>query len=186
MPKLMGFNIANVERVKIVTVETTPVTYIFETSNAANCTPAVSAGAEVEQRIKNSIEGLIVTDDIVKGYDIELDDQRMIPEVFALIDGGTNTNGESPVAWQSYAAPVAGSPVTRKKFTMTLYTSDRDQAGEANSYHAWTFAGCKGKGVPLSFSDGAFAGLKYSIVSRPGSGVSPFTVEQLEELPAVT
>lgn len=184
MSKLTGFNIANVERVKVETEEATPEVFVFETSNSASCTPAVSQGQEVEQRIKNTIMGLLQTDDIVKGYDIELEDQRFIPEMFALVDGGSNRSDGS--AWTGYSSPVAGTVVTRKKFKLTLYTSDRDTDATANAYHAWVFTSCKGKGVPLTFADGTFASVKYSISSRPASGVSPFTVDELEELPAVT
>ena len=185
MALLEGFNIANVERVKIVTDETTPATYVFQTANSATATPAVSAGQEVEQRIKNAIKGLLRTEDIVKGYDIELEDQRVLMEVFALIDGGTNTFSVAPV-WESYAGPAAGASVTRKTFSLYLYTSDRDTDGDALSFHEWTFPGCKGSAVPLTLADGAFSSMKYSIKSRPASGVAVVNVEKIAELPAVT
>jgi len=181
---LEGFNIANVERVKIVTDETVPVTHVFETANSATATPAVSAGAEVEQRVKNAIKGLLRTEDIVKGYDIDLEDQRVIIEVFALIDGGSVTGAGA--AWTKYTGPAAGASVTRKGFSLFLYTSDRDTDGGALAFHEWTFPGCKGKAVPLNFSDGAFSAMKYSIVSRPASGVAVIDVTKIEELPAVT
>jgi len=184
MPLLEGFNIANVERVKIVTDESEPRTLVFQTASSATATPAVSAGQEVEQRIKNAIKGLLRTEDIVKGYDIELEDQRVLMDVFALVDGGVNTgSGES---WTGYSGPVAGASVTRTAFTLYLYTSDRDTDGNANAYHEWTFPGCKGSAVPLSFSDGAFASMKYSIKSRPASGTEVILVEEIASLPAVT
>lgn len=184
MPLLEGFNIANIERVKIVTDEETPVTHVFETASSATATPAVSAGQEVEQRVKNAIKGLLRTEDIVKGYDIELEDQRVLMEVFALVDGGTLTGTGSD--WTKYTGPTAGSSVTRKSFTLYLYTSDRDTDGGAIAYHEWKLPGCKGKAVPLSFADGSFATMKYSISSRPATGVGVIEVEKIEELPAVT
>lgn len=184
MALLEGFSIANVERVKIVTDEATPVTHVFQTANSATATPAVSSGQEVEQRVKNAIKGLLRTEDIVKGYDIELDDQRVIVEVLALIDGGAVTG--SGAAWTKYTGPAAGASVTRKSFSLYLYTSDRDTDGGAIAYHEWVFPGCKGKAVPLNFSDGAFATMKYSIVSRPATGVAVIDVSKIEELPAVT
>lgn len=183
MPLLEGFNIANVERVKIVTDDQNPVMHVFETASSATATPAVSAGQEVEQRVKNAIKGLIRTEDIVKGYDIELEDQRVIMEVFALVDGGTVAG--TGANWSKYSGPTAGASVTRKSFTLYLYTSDRDTDGGAVAYHEWKFPGCKGKAVPLSFADGSFASMKYSITSRPATGVPVIEVEEIEELPAV-
>jgi hypothetical protein len=183
MALLEGFNIANVERVKIVTDETTPLTHVFQTANSATATPAVSAGQEVEQRVKNAIKGLLRTEDIVKGYDLELEDQRVIIEVFSLIDGGAVTG--SGAAWTKYTGPAAGASVTRKSFTLYLYTSDRDTDGGALAYHEWVFPGCKGKAVPLNFADAAFSSMKYSITSRPASGVAVIDVNKIDELPAV-
>lgn len=184
MALLEGFNIANVERVKVVTEEASPATFVFQTASTATATPAVSAGQEVEQRVKNAIKGLLRTEDIVKGYDIDLEDQRVIMDIFALIDGGTATGvGE---AWTKYTGPAAGASVTRKAFTLYLYTSDRDTDGAAISYHEWTIPGCKGSAVPLNFADGAFATMKYTIKSRPASGVAVIEVTKIEELPAVT
>ena len=184
MPLLDGFSIANVERVKVVTEETTPKTFVFETANSATATPAVSSGQEVEQRVKNGIKGLLRTEDIVKGYDIDLEDQRVIIDVFALIDGGVATG--TGAAWTKYVGPAAGATVTRKAFKLYLYTSDRDTDGGATSFHEWTFTGCKGKAVPLNFADGAFASMKYSITSRPAVGAVVVNVEKIAALPAVT
>ncbi len=184
MALLEGFNIANVERVKIVTDETTPATYVFQTASSASVTPSVSAGQEVEQRVKNAIKGLLRTEDIVKGYDIELEDQRVIMDVFALIDGGTNTGAGE--AWTKYTGPSAGASVTRKGFTLYLYTSDRNTDGGAIAFHEWKFPGCRGKAVPLNFADGAFSSMKYSITSRPATGAAVIEVEEISALPAVT
>ena len=184
MSLLEGFNIANVERVKIVTEEETPATHVFETASSATATPAVSAGQEVEQRVKNAIKGLLRTEDIVKGYDIELEDQRVSMDVFALSDGGTATGAGA--AWTKYTGPSAGASVTRKGFSLYLYTSDRDTDGGAIAYHEWTFPGCKGKAVPLNFADGAFSSMKYSITSRPATGIGVIEVTKIDELPAVT
>ena len=126
----------------------------------------------------------ISAEDIVKGYDIELEDQRVIMDVFALVDGGANTGTGG--TWSKYTGPAAGASVTRKAFTLYLYTSDRDTDGDAISYHEWTFPGCKGSAVPLNFADGAFSSMKYSITSRPATGVGVIEVTKIEELPAVT
>lgn len=185
MALLTGGNIANIERVKITTEGDSAKTYVFETATSCNFNAAVSAGNEVEQRTKNTIMGLIKTEDIVKGYDLDLEDQRLIAEVLALIDGGTLTTDGADGEWTKYASPVAGSPVTRTAFTMELYTSDRDTDGEAIEYYCWKFTGCKGAPVSGSATDGSFSNMKYTIKSRPAKGVSPMEITRVAELPAV-
>lgn len=184
MPLLTGDNIANIERVKFETEDTPAVVLVFETATSATFTPKLSEGVEQIQRVKNSIMGLIKTEDLPLGYDLTLEDPRLIAAALALIDGGSVTPGTGD--WTKYEAPTAGQPVTRKKFTTTLYTSDRDTDGAANAYHAWKFPGCKGSPVGGTFKDGDFAPMSYKISSRVPKGVSPLTVERVEELPAVT
>ena len=182
MSLLTGGNIVNVERVK-VTVGTgnEAVSYVFKTSSQATFTPAVSAGQEREQRIKNTLMGLIKTEDLNKGYDIELSDQRLIMDMFALIDGGTVT-GEGD-AWTKYEAPAVGATVEKTAFELSLYTSDRGPDAAAKSYYKWTFPNCKGKPVTAGATDDDFYTLRYSIESRPASGVSPMTIDKVQELP---
>lgn len=184
MPLLTGFNIANVERVKIETEEQTPAVYVFETASSCACAPAVSAGQEIEQRIKNVIMGMIKTDDVLKGYDITLEDQRLIVEMLALVDGGTLTLDQG--AFTKYEGPDAGTSPTHKAFKLTLYTSDRDTSGDANSYYSWEFTHCKGKPVELGSRDNEFRTTSYTIESRPASGSPMVTLKPVADLPAVT
>ena len=184
MSLLTGFNIANVERVEITTEETTPVTLVFETASNVSCVPAISQGQEIEQRVKNVIMGLLKTDDLLKGYDITLEDQRLITEVLELIDGGTVTLSSS--AFSKYEGPNAGSAPTRKSFSLTFYTSDRDTSGAANSYYSWKFVNCKGKPVEFGGKDNDFRTTSYTIESRPASGTALVTLQKVASLPAVT
>ena len=187
MALLTGGNIVNVERVKITTDETTARTFVFKTSTQATFTPSTSAGVEKEQRIKNTLMGLIKTEDLVKGYDIELQDQRLIMDVFALIDGGTVTtgSGSGEAGWTKYSAPQAGSEVARTPFTMELYTSDRGTDGAAIEYYCWKFTKCKGKPVTVGAQDDEFYTIGYTIESRPALGSSVMEVTRVAELPAV-
>ncbi len=186
MAKLTGGNIANVERIKIeLEGEDAATSYVFETATSCTFTAAVSSGQEVEQRVKNALCGMIKTDDIVKGYDIELEDQRLIAEVMALVDGGTLETAAEGGEWTKYTAPVIGSVVERKPFTLTMYTSDRNADGDAIEYYAWEFKACRGKPVGGSSADNQFTNMKYTIQSRPAFGVSPMTVSRVDELPVV-
>ena len=130
---LTGFNIANVERVRVTTEETTPKTYMYRTMTSFDAEPYVNEGEEVTQRVKNTIMGRIKTDDLLEGYDISCEDERLIPQVLALVDGGTYDDEE-----QSYAAPAIGTEVVRTPFTLDLYTSDRGGDGEVKNYLQWT------------------------------------------------
>lgn len=80
-----------------------------------------------------------------KGYDIELEDKRLIAEVMALVDGGTLETAAEGGEWTKYTAPVIGSVVERKPFTLTMYTSDRNADGDAIEYYAWEFKARRGK-----------------------------------------
>jgi hypothetical protein len=183
--KITGGNIANVERIKIVTIETTPKTYVIEVATNLTFTGVVSAGAEQELRVKNTVHGVLRTEDIVKGYDLQLDDPKYHPQIFALVDGGAVT-GTPGQAGEKYTAPVAGSPVSRTPFDLYAYSSDRDNDGDADAYHEWKFPNCKGKPVDGSLKDGEFSTQQYKLASRPAAGVSPMTVERIAALPSTT
>lgn len=173
---LGGGCIAGIERVRVVTRETTPREFLLRTATAASFTAALSAGAESELRVGNTIHGLIRTEDIVKGYDVELEDARYHAQLLALIDGGTSADGD-------YAAPVAGAPVSRIAFDLYLYTADRDTDGGAVQYHQWKFPRCKGRPVENAFKEGEFAAMKYRLASRPAAGESPLSVSCVDALP---
>lgn len=185
MPIMTGGNIANVERVKIETKDTLPRIFVFETATSATFTGVSDEGAENKLRIKNKIHGLIKTETLVTGYDIEVQDQTLLMEVFALIDGGQYSEGVGAFG-EKYEAPVAGESVSRTAFDLSLYTSDRDSDGSARAYHEWTFPNCKGKPVDGSFKDGEFATNGYKIESRPSTGASPMTVQRIDALPVVS
>lgn len=175
---LTGFNIANVERVRIVTEETQPVTHMFRTMTSFDAEPYIEEGEEVVQRVKNTIMGRLKTEDLLGGYDLSCEDERLIPEILALIDGGT-WDAEN----ETYTAPAIGTEVVRKAFTVYFYTSDRGGNGEVRNYLEWKFPHCKGKPVKLSGKDNEFTKPAYDIQSRPGDGENPFTVKVVDALP---
>jgi hypothetical protein len=143
----------------------------------------VSAGTEQELRVKNAIVGALRTEDIVKGYDIELDDPALNTQILALVDGGslTGTPGE---AGERYDAPAAGAPVSRVRFDLFAYSADRDTDGEAVAFHEWKFPACRGKPAEIALKDGEFSTIRYKIESRPGAGTPPLTLRRIAALPA--
>lgn len=174
------FPLANIARVEIVTEEEVPKEYrLTDVATDADVIAYVSQGEEKELRVKNVIKAQNNTEDIVMGYDIKLISATMIPEILALVDGGT----WDPVE-KSYAAPPIGVPVKRKSFTMNIYTEEKDGDGSTISYVKFTYKNCKGKPVNYILKDGEFFVPEMNATSRPKIGQSPVNFIIIDELPA--
>lgn len=175
-----GFAVSDIAAVVITTAAKS---YLIHTGSEANFRASVAAGTEKELRKKNTILALNKTDDLVKGYDIDLTDLLVHPEVLALIDGGVATFETE--AFASYSGPVAGSPVVRTPFTLDIYTEELDTDGNATGYMKFSLKGCKGKPAEFSLKDGDFWTPKYTIESRPAKGTAPIEISQVTVLPTV-
>lgn len=180
------FPLANIVRVEIETEETTPKQYrLTDVASEAEITAYVSEGQEKELRVKNVIKAQNKTEDIVKGYDIRLVSATMIPEILALVDGGTlKYDDVDPSKVIGYDAPVVGVPVERKPFSLHIYTEEKDVDGSTVSYVKFTYKHCKGTPVNYSIIDGEFFAPELTCKSRPKSGESPVAIDFLDELPA--
>lgn len=179
----MQMAIANIERVDIITEETTPRVFSFDTASDASAEAQISAGAENELRIKNQILAQNITEDIVKGYNVTFTDSTFAPEVFALIDGGTSTvSGDD---FKSYTAPTAGEVVARVKSKMAVYASEKDYDGNSLSYVAFVFPHAKGSPASVTLKDGEFYSPSYTMKSRPSKGQSPLSMVSLPSLPVI-
>lgn len=173
--------LANIERAEIITEIATPAIYRFDTASEASADAAVSSGTEQELRIKNQILAQNDTEDIVKGYDITLNDSIFSPEVFALVDGGASTIEDSE--FTGYAAPTAGSVVDRTRFQLAVYSAEKDYDGAILSYIRFVFPHCKGTPASISMKDGEFYAPSYKLKSRPKKGESPVLIQCLPALP---
>lgn len=180
--RIAGGNIANCERIKVVTHDETPRTYVVETMTSLSFAARVSSGAEQELRVKNTIHGTLRTEDILRGYDIQLDDPVLHTQILALVDGGALTGTPSDIG-ETYTAPAVGSAAERTAFDLYAYTSDRDDGGEAVAYHEWLFPSCVGRPFEAAFKDGAFAAMNYKIESRPAGGQAPLIMRRITALP---
>ena len=180
------FPLANIVRVEIETEEDTPKQYrLTDVASEATVTAFVSEGTENELRVKNTIKAQNKTEDIVKGYDITLISATMIPEILALVDGGTLTyDSEDPTKVIQYDAPVVGSSVNRTPFTVKIYTAEKDVNGDDKSYVCFSYKHCTGSPVNYSLQDGEFFAPELTFSSRPKMGESPVSIEFLDELPA--
>ena len=176
-----GFALINVVMARITTAGTNAKTYNFVTASEVSADPVAEEGEEKSLRVKNVVYATNRTEDIVKGYDIKLTDNRFTPEVFALIDGGTLTGG-SDSAKYSYSAPVAGAAVTRTKFDLTIYTEIKD--GESTvGYMSIKWPNCVGTPITPTFQDGDFFAPKMEVQSRAAAGESPMVITELDALP---
>ena len=175
--------IANIERVDIITEETTPRVFSFDTASDASAEAQISAGAENELRIKNQILAQNITEDIVKGFNVTFTDSTFAPEVFALVDGGTSTVTNDD--FKKYTSPTAGEVVERTKSTMAVYASEKDYDGNSLSYVAFVFPHAKGSPASVSLKDGEFYSPSYTMKSRPSKGQSPLAMVRLPSLPVI-
>ena len=179
----MQMAIANIERVDIITEETTPRVFSFDTASDASAEAQISAGAENELRIKNQILAQNITEDIVKGFNVTFTDSTFAPEVFALVDGGTSTVTNDD--FKKYTSPTAGEVVERTKSTMAVYASEKDYDGNSLSYVAFVFPHAKGSPASVSLKDGEFYSPSYTMKSRPSKGQSPLAMVSLPSLPVI-
>lgn len=185
MAIIEGKTLANIVKAEIVTEEGSPQTFEFDTADTANLEPSLSEGEENVLRIKNKILAINRTEDIAYGYEIQLDDNTLIPEVLALIDGGSlryETPEDDTTSVVGYDAPVSGQTVDRTLFTLNLYTEEKDADGETINYAKISFVHCKGKPVSWTLEDGEFFVPSFNVESRPAKGETPFTLDFMDTL----
>lgn len=176
-----GFPVSDIAAVVITTATKS---YLVQTGSEAAFRAAVAAGAEKELRKKNTILAINRTEDLVKGYDVDLTDLLVHPEVLALVEGGVATFAAE--TFSGYSGPVAGAPVTRTPFRLDIYCEELGTEGEAAGYMKFSLPNCKGKPTEFSLKDGDFFTPKYTIESRPAKGIAPIEITQVQELPTVT
>ena len=175
--------LVNIVRVEIVTEDELAKTYRFDTASEASYAAVMSEGSETTLRSKNTILAVNRTEDIQYGSDVNLTQVTMVPEVLAIVDGGTFQKGDGSSNNDKYTPPVVGTPVNRTKFTLKIYTEEKDVDGETKGYQCFSFKGCKGKPVSFSFKDGEFMAPQYTIASRVKKGTVPYELEFLKTLP---
>lgn len=183
--RLEGKAICNIVKAEIITEEDVPVKYEWDTASEAGLEPTIHEGEEKILRVKNKILATNRTADILVGFNLTFKDNVFIPEVFALIDGGVaHYDDLEPDKLLKYEAPLAGSIVDRKLFTLNVYTEEKDIDGNPKGYVKFVFRNCQGKPAKYDIKDGEFMSPEVEMISRPKRGESPVTLEFLDELPA--
>ena len=181
--KVHEIPIANVARVEIVTEETTARTFRVTTADKAKIEAFVSEGEEKELRKGNRLLAQLKTEDLIKGYDVTLNDLTMNPEAYAIIDGGVSTAAEDGT-FQNYTGPKVGEVLKRTPFTLNVYTEEKDGDGETKGYLKLSCKHCKGTPASIELKDGDFCAPEYKLKSRPKIGEIPLSIDYLTELPA--
>lgn len=171
--------------IEAVVLRTAASQYLIRTASEATLKASVDSGEDKPLRKGNRLLARSKTDDLIKGYDVELSDLLVYPEVVALLDGGavvTETGG----GFKSYTGPVAGKEVVKTPFTLEIYCANKDTGNTIVNYLKLTLTGCRGKGaVEWSIKDGDFYAPKYTIESLPAIGASPMSMDIAESLPQV-
>lgn len=174
--------IVNIARAEIVTEGANPKVMSFETVSSAKPEPFVSEGEDKELRVRNTILAQHLLEDIIKGYNIKLTDCALSKELLEVIDGGTSVSAGSG-SFEGYRSPAAGAESSRTRFTLRLYTAEKDYGGDAVAYFRFSFPNCIGTPANLSFEEGSFTTPEYTVKSRPPYGKCAMTVECLDSMP---
>ncbi len=174
--------IVNIVRAEVTTVEEAPRVISFDTVISAEPEPVISEGEESELRVRNTILAQDCLEDILKGYDITLKDCVLSAELMALIDGGA-ISAAGTDAFAGYRSPVAGVTSDRTRFTLRLYTEEKDYGGQAVGYFRFSFPNCVGTPAKFEFENGTFTTPEYLVRSRPSAGSSALVIESLDRLP---
>jgi hypothetical protein len=176
--------LVNIAVVQIVTEEDTPKTHTFDTSKEASLDPKVSQGQEKPLRIKNRIVATDKTEDLVIGYDVTLKNSTLSPELLELTDGGKLIYDKTDTTKViGYEGPQMGKVVNRTKFTLIVFTEEKDADGDILKYAKFTYKHCKGKPVKYSFKDGDFYVPEFKAESRAKIGEKPVKIEFVDTLP---
>lgn len=177
--------LANIVRAEIVTEEEVPETYRFDTAAEAGVKAKIDKGQDKVMRVRDRLIARNRTEDIVTGYEVDFKNNTLSPELLALIDGGTlEYDAVETDKLISYNAPAAGTVVSRKLFTLNIYTEEKDTDGSTLEYVKFTFKHCKGKPVDFKFKDGDFFVPEMKAESAPKKDESPVAIEFLDALPA--
>lgn len=174
--------IVNVVRAEIVTDGSSPKVMFFDTVSSAEPEPFISEGEENELRVRNTILAQDCLEDIIKGYNITLNDCALSRDLLEIVDGGEAVTA-SENGFAGYKSPTAGVTSNRTHFTLRIYTAEKDYGGDCVSYFRFSFPNCVGTPAKMSFENGSFTTPKYEVRSRPAAGGRAMSIECLDTLP---
>ncbi len=174
--------IANISGAEIITAEDTPRFFRFSSAKSVTPEPVLSEGKEEELRTRNTILAQNVLEDILKGYNIKLKDVVFTPELVAFAQGGSVTY-DPEGNFESYNAPVAGEAAEHTRFTLRIYSEEKDYDGATKCYYRFTFPGCFGSTASFNFEDGEFVSPEYTLKSRAACGKTQLLIDCMDSMP---
>lgn len=154
----------------------------FSTATKANAKVLIETGKKSELIIKGVLKAQKKFDSTIKGVDVEFQDNMFLPEVVALLQGGTVVKDEEG-NFISYIPVVAGAAPNLDSFTVDIYTEETDTSGEILRYAKLSLPNGKGEPIELGFEDDRFFAAKYTIKTSPSTGSPPYTIEMVDSLP---
>lgn len=116
----------------------------------------------------------------VTGHEIKLSDNKFIPELVKILQGG-KIEGEGD--FLTYEPPVAGSNDKGESFEMDMYTAQYDASGLIKNYEKITYPNCTGTPVAFDMEDDKFRTPDYTINSAPATGEAPYKISYVKALP---
>lgn len=158
--------------------------YSFTTSTKASAKVNIEEGKKVELIIKGVLKAQRKFDSSIKGVDLEFQDNMFLPEVVALLQGGT-VSMDSGGKFLSYIPVASGDSAELDSFTVDVFTEETDTSGEILGYAKLSLPNGKGEPVELGFEDDKFFSAKYVITTAPAAGEPPYTIEMVESLPVI-
>ncbi len=159
-------------------------TYSFTTATMANAKVNIEEGKKTELIIKGVLKAQKKFDSTIKGVDVEFQDNMFLPEVVALLQGGT-VEKDTQGRFVKYTPIPAGTAPNLESFDVEIYTEETDTSGQTLRYAKLTLPNGKGEPVELNFEDDKFFSAKYVIKTYPAYGEPPYKIEMVTSLPAI-
>lgn len=169
----------------------------FDTASQIEVEPQIEESDPVQLIIKGVLKAQKPAMSTLTGNQITLTDNVFTPELVQVLQGGTiyywtsdaktekdTTPTEYGIA--GYAPPTVGSTDKGKPFTLNAYTAQYDASGQIVQYEKISYPNCTGTPVGLNSEDDVFRAPEYTINSAAKEGESPYTIDYMDELPAVS
>ncbi|MCL2874255.1 MAG: hypothetical protein FWE29_04905 [Defluviitaleaceae bacterium] len=158
--------------------------YSFSTATKANAKVLIENGKRTELIIKGILKAQRQFDSTIKGVEVEFQDNMFLPEVVAVLQGGTVTK-DAGGNFMKYIPPVAGFKPELNSFNVDIYTEETDTSGITLRYAKLSLPNGKGEPIELGFEDDRFFSARYIIKTAPRAGEAPYVIEMVDELPRV-
>lgn len=178
-----GHEIATID-VNLITI--TPKDSTDELGLKTSTQIQVDPQIETTEAIKLIVKSVLIAQkrqqDTITGNTITLSDNVFNPELVQILQGG-NIEYDEDGSFKKYTPVAVGEEYTAVPFTLTVYTAHYDAAGIILDYEKVTYPNCTGVPVAFSAQDDTFVTPSYSIISAPGEGEVPYTIEMVKEIP---